>query len=125
MRGIARPETGEISSLSCEECEGQEIVVALFEIQSTAESRKAYVEREHEFRFLAVQCEDLHGKSCPTLAVGSLLAVLLVLARFVLYLTLSLLENWDWQGRCIIIDSKKGLFHCRLLMDRSVVEGKR
>lgn len=69
VRKIARPETGEISSLSCEECEGEEIVVTLFEIQSTPESREAYVEREHEFRFLAVQCEDFSGNPCPTLAV--------------------------------------------------------
>lgn len=31
-RGIARPETGEISSLSCEPCEGAQLVVALFEV---------------------------------------------------------------------------------------------
>jgi hypothetical protein len=69
VRGIARPETGEISSLSCEECAGEQIVVTLFEMESTPESRRAYVEREHEFRFLAVQCEDLSGNPCPTLAV--------------------------------------------------------
>jgi len=69
VRKIARPETGEISSLSCEECPGEEIIVTLFEIHSTPESRRAYVEREHEFRFLAVQCDDLHGNPCPTLAV--------------------------------------------------------
>jgi len=70
VRKIARPETGEISSLSCEECPGEEIIVTLFEIHSTPESRRAYVEREHEFRFLAVQCDDLHGNPCPTLAVS-------------------------------------------------------
>ena len=31
-RGIAKPETGEISSLSCEPCDGEEIVVSLFEV---------------------------------------------------------------------------------------------
>ena len=40
IRGIAKPETREISSLSCEECAGQEIVVALFEIDSTPETRQ-------------------------------------------------------------------------------------
>ena len=40
QRGIARPETGEISSLSCEECPEEHIVVTLFEIESTPESRK-------------------------------------------------------------------------------------
>lgn len=31
-RGIAKPDTGEVSSLSCEPCEGQELVVAVFEV---------------------------------------------------------------------------------------------
>ena len=43
QRKIARPETGEISSLSCEECPGQEIVVTLFEIPYTPESIKASI----------------------------------------------------------------------------------
>lgn len=59
-RGIARPETGEISSLSCEEEEdegdrGQAIWVVLFEVPATPQSIAAFVEREHEFRFVAVQ----------------------------------------------------------------------
>ena len=97
QRGIARPATGEISSLSCEECPEEHIVVTLFEIESTPESRKvahgfrqslhcsmacflhcmrldgvmqAYVEREHEFRFLAVASETLEGTPSPNLAVG-------------------------------------------------------
>lgn len=32
-RGIAKPDTGEVSSLSVEPCEGQELVVAVFEVQ--------------------------------------------------------------------------------------------
>jgi len=37
-RGVARPETGEISSLSCEEAPGHSIVVSVFEIAHTAET---------------------------------------------------------------------------------------
>lgn len=63
MRGIARPDTGEISSLSCEEAEedcsggggGQAIWVVLFEVAATPASVAAFTEREHEFRFVAVQ----------------------------------------------------------------------
>eukprot|EP00878_Enallax_costatus_P024037 GHUV01025625.1.p1 GENE.GHUV01025625.1~~GHUV01025625.1.p1 ORF type:complete len:231 (+),score=35.65 GHUV01025625.1:763-1455(+) len=62
VRGIARPDTGEISSLSCEPCPGGELVVSLFEVPYTPESVAAFIAREHEFRFLAVQPSDLAGK---------------------------------------------------------------
>jgi hypothetical protein len=54
-RGIARPETGEVSSLSVEEHGGSEIYVTLFEIEATPEAISSFVEREHEFRFMAVR----------------------------------------------------------------------
>jgi hypothetical protein len=47
-RGIARPETGEVSSLSCEPTGGGgELVVALFEVPFSPEAVKAFIEREH------------------------------------------------------------------------------
>lgn len=95
-RGIARPETGEISSLSCEEAPGHSIVVSVFEVTHTPETievgcasgfphqqdtsrstaerscglcplvhvfssrfAQAVLDREHEFRFLAVQTHPL------------------------------------------------------------------
>ncbi|KAL4443866.1 hypothetical protein ABPG75_011603 [Micractinium tetrahymenae] len=54
-RGIARPETREVSSLSVEEHPGSEIVVSLFEVEATPASVAAFIEREHEFRFVAVE----------------------------------------------------------------------
>lgn len=65
VRGIARPETGEISSLSCEQRAGSELVVSLFEVPFSADSVAAFIAREHEFRFLAVQPYDLAGQA-PT-----------------------------------------------------------
>lgn len=60
-RGIARPETREVSSLSVEEHPDSEIVVSLFEVEATPASVAAFIEREHEFRFVAV--EPLHSDS--------------------------------------------------------------
>ena len=63
-RGIARPETREVSSLSVEEVPegegggggggGDGIVVSLFEVEATPEAVAAFVEREHEFRCVRV-----------------------------------------------------------------------
>ncbi|GAY35808.1 hypothetical protein CUMW_018690 [Citrus unshiu] len=50
-RGIAKPETKEISSLSVEPCEGETLIVTVFEIQKS--EIPAFIKREHEFRFLA------------------------------------------------------------------------
>ncbi|XP_019198153.1 PREDICTED: uncharacterized protein LOC109191921 isoform X2 [Ipomoea nil] len=58
-RGIARPETKEISSLSVEHCEGETLVISKFEIPKS--EIPAFIEREHEFRFLAVTPETLNG----------------------------------------------------------------
>ncbi|KAL4556971.1 hypothetical protein LXL04_035141 [Taraxacum kok-saghyz] len=51
-RGIAKPETKEISSLSVEPCEGESLIVIVFEIKKL--EIPSFIEREHEFRFLAV-----------------------------------------------------------------------
>ncbi|XP_048320978.2 uncharacterized protein LOC107433258 [Ziziphus jujuba] len=59
-RGIARPETKEISSLSAEPCEGESLIVTVFEIKKS--EIPAYLEREIEYRFLAVLPETLDGK---------------------------------------------------------------
>ncbi|KAL1184228.1 hypothetical protein E1A91_A01G030400v1 [Gossypium mustelinum] len=56
-RGIAKPETKEISSLSVEPCEGETLIVTVFEIQKS--EIPAFMERELEFRFLAVLPETL------------------------------------------------------------------
>ncbi|KAL8486175.1 hypothetical protein ACS0TY_022560 [Phlomoides rotata] len=58
-RGIAKPETKEISSLSVESCEGESLIVTTFEIQRS--EIPSFIEREHEFRFLAVTPETLNG----------------------------------------------------------------
>ncbi|XP_059286061.1 uncharacterized protein LOC132039583 [Lycium ferocissimum] len=58
-RRIAKPETKEISSLSVEPCEGESLIVTIFEIQRS--EIPAFIEREHEFRFLAVIPETLNG----------------------------------------------------------------
>ncbi|XP_052208030.1 uncharacterized protein LOC127811877 isoform X4 [Diospyros lotus] len=59
-RGIANPDTKEISSLSVEPCDGEPLVVTVFEIQKSG--IPSFIEREHEFRFLAVLPETLDGK---------------------------------------------------------------
>ena len=63
-RGIARPDTGEVSSLSVEEHEGSEIYVTLFEIEATPEAITSFIEREHEFRFMAVQPHPMSNEQC-------------------------------------------------------------
>ncbi|GAU46962.1 hypothetical protein TSUD_403120 [Trifolium subterraneum] len=60
-RGIAKPETMEISSLSVEPCEGETLVVTVFEIRKS--EIPDFIKREVEFRFLAVLPETLDGKS--------------------------------------------------------------
>lgn len=58
-RGIAKPETKEMSSLSVEPCEGETLIISAFEISKS--EIPAFMEREHEFRFLAVTPETLNG----------------------------------------------------------------
>lgn len=66
-RGIAKPETKEISSLSVEPCEGEELIVTVFEIEKS--EVPSFMERELEFRFLAVLPETLEGKPFKNTAV--------------------------------------------------------
>ncbi|KAF3489124.1 hypothetical protein F2Q69_00056752 [Brassica cretica] len=58
-RGIANLQTKEISSLSVEPCQGESLVVTVFEIKQT--EIPAFIQRELEFRFLAVVPETLQG----------------------------------------------------------------
>ncbi|KAF8035138.1 hypothetical protein BT93_C1238 [Corymbia citriodora subsp. variegata] len=53
-RGIAKPESKEISSLSVEPCDGEILMVTVFEIKKS--KIPAFIRRELEFRFLAVSC---------------------------------------------------------------------
>ncbi|XP_022760605.1 uncharacterized protein LOC111306883 isoform X1 [Durio zibethinus] len=66
-RCIAKPETKEISSLSVEPCEGETIIVTVFEIQKS--EIPAFIERELEFRFLAVLPETVDGEPFANPAV--------------------------------------------------------
>ncbi|KAE8720532.1 Mono-/di-acylglycerol lipase [Hibiscus syriacus] len=66
-RGIAKPETKEISSLSVEPCEGETLIVTVFEIKKS--EIPAFIERELEFRFLAVLPETLDGEPFANPAV--------------------------------------------------------
>jgi hypothetical protein len=56
-RGIANLDTKEISSVCVEPCKGESIIVTVFEIFTS--EVPAFVEREHEFRFLAVRDDHL------------------------------------------------------------------
>ncbi|ESR32728.1 hypothetical protein CICLE_v10005508mg [Citrus x clementina] len=66
-RGIAKPKTKEISSLSVEPREGETLIVTVFEIQKS--EIPAFIKREHEFCFLAVSPETLDGKPFTNRAV--------------------------------------------------------
>ncbi|KAF3961556.1 hypothetical protein ACB098_02G052900 [Castanea mollissima] len=66
-RGIAKLETKEISSLSVEPCEGEMLIVSVFEIKKS--EIPAFMKRELEFRFLGVLPETLDGKAFDNLAV--------------------------------------------------------
>ncbi len=66
-----------MASLSTEECEGEELVVSLFEIRR--EDLPALVEREHEFRFIDVLpiedktiFDDEQAENCKYLLLLSL-----------------------------------------------------
>ncbi|KAH9626444.1 hypothetical protein KSS87_004946 [Heliosperma pusillum] len=66
-RGIAKPETKEISSLSVEPCKEEELIVTVFEIRES--EVPSFMDRELEFRFLAVMPETLEGKAFTNPAV--------------------------------------------------------
>ncbi|KAI4338305.1 hypothetical protein L6164_016647 [Bauhinia variegata] len=58
--GIANGKTEEIAALSVEPCEGETIIVTVFEIKKS--EIPAFIRREREYRFLAVAPETLDGK---------------------------------------------------------------
>lgn len=66
-RGIANPQTKEMSSLSVEPCEGETLIVTVFGIKKL--EIPSFLQREHEFRFLAVLPETLDGKLFTSPAV--------------------------------------------------------
>eukprot|EP00850_Spirogloea_muscicola_P014221 SM000100S09448 [mRNA] locus=s100:405144:410147:+ [translate_table: standard] len=66
QRGIANMDTREMSSLSAE-ADNSNIVVTVFEIK--ASEVPAFIEREHEFRYLAVVPESLDGQALGRRAV--------------------------------------------------------
>ncbi|XXG58726.1 hypothetical protein AAC387_Pa04g0965 [Persea americana] len=66
-RGIAKQETGEISSLSVEPCRGETLIITVFEINKS--EVPSFIEREHEFRFLAVTPEEMTGEPFTCQAV--------------------------------------------------------
>jgi len=67
VRGIARFDTKEMSSLSIEECEGEELIVTLFEIPIN--ELPSFYEREEEFRIVKAQAESLAGQLERNLAL--------------------------------------------------------
>lgn len=66
-RGIANPQTKEMSSLSVEPCEGETLIVTVFGIKKS--EIPSFLQREHEFRFLAVLPETLDGRLFTSPAV--------------------------------------------------------
>ncbi|KAG2427811.1 hypothetical protein HXX76_012135 [Chlamydomonas incerta] len=79
-RGIARPDTGEVASLSVERLPAsssssasssspEPLVVSLFEVPATPASVAAFIGREHEFRFVGVEPTDLAGRPLGRKAV--------------------------------------------------------
>ncbi len=61
----------EVSSLSCEPWSEGELVVSLFEVPASKASIAAFIEREHEFRFLAVHPTTLDGQPTGRVAVSN------------------------------------------------------
>ncbi|KAJ4722109.1 Butirosin biosynthesis [Melia azedarach] len=66
-RGIANLETKEFSALCSEPCEGESLIITVFEIQKS--EIPAFIKRELEFRFLSVVPESLDGKPFSNPAV--------------------------------------------------------
>ena len=56
--------------------------IVLTQISSFPYLSQAYVEREHEFRFVAVATENLDGNSNHGLAVSQALLILLQISRY-------------------------------------------
>ncbi|OQR89978.1 hypothetical protein ACHHYP_20239 [Achlya hypogyna] len=60
QRGIARPETQEISSLSAEPCEGCSFTISVFEIPE--DQLPGFYAREEEFKIETVAFEEVNGR---------------------------------------------------------------
>ena len=58
-----------MASLSVEPCAGAETLVTLFSVPGTGEDAEAFVQREHEFRFLNVTPTEADGSPCAQQAV--------------------------------------------------------
>lgn len=59
-----------MASLSVEAAEEhEELVVALFDVPMTPEAVAAWIDREHEYRFVAVQAYQLDGTPESRMAV--------------------------------------------------------
>ena len=69
QRGIANLETREMGSLSCEAAAGAELVVCLFDIALDGEFVAAWVEREHEYQFVATPVFTSDGEALPERAL--------------------------------------------------------
>lgn len=59
--------------LSAEPALGSSLVVSLFEVACTGDAIPAFIEREHEFRFMAVSPTELHSEK--SIGAPSLLCV--------------------------------------------------
>jgi hypothetical protein len=56
-----------------EPCPGATVVVTLFEVECTPESVAQFIEREHEFKFMAVTARTLQGTATGRNAVRNAL----------------------------------------------------
>lgn len=79
------------SNSNPDSCCSSSLVVSLFEVPFSPDNVAAFIAREHEFRFLAVQPYDLAGKQAAGLAVSFFLPVCLVhaIVRLLPAMTLS------------------------------------
>lgn len=53
-RGIARPETNEISSLSCEEAPDESIIITLFEVEATPAAIKVRTAHDYYLTYTTI-----------------------------------------------------------------------
>ncbi|XVF38776.1 hypothetical protein REPUB_Repub20aG0131000 [Reevesia pubescens] len=97
-RGIAKPETKEISSLSVEPYEGETLIVTVFEIKKS--EIPAFIERELEFRFLAVLPETLDGEPFANPAVCENLIIFWFFSWHYSQRTASFLFIFVWNIKC-------------------------
>ena len=69
QRGIANLETREMGSLSCEAAAGAELVVCLFDVTLDEDFVSAWVEREHEYQYVATPVFAPDGTALPERAL--------------------------------------------------------